>query len=145
MPDCKQIDPLVTPYVDGQLNERERDVVAAHLRACPPCDWRVRTELAVRNLVGARRTALTSSCGAPSRLQARCAEAARREQLARDGMQPPAASGWRGRVVPLALAASLVLIVGAAFLSQLTASSARVMAIELTADHMKCFTLNGVL
>ena len=145
MPDCRQIDPLVTPYVDGQLTDRDRNAVAEHLRVCPPCDWRVRTELAVRNLVAARRHALTSSCNAPGALQSRCTEALRREMRMRDGSERPATAGWRARLVPLALAASLVLIVGAAFLSQLTASSARVMAIELTADHMKCFTLNGVL
>jgi anti-sigma factor RsiW len=52
---------------------------------------------------------------------------------------------WRGRVAPLALAAALVLMVAGAFVYQVTARSARVMAAELTADHMKCFTINGLL
>jgi hypothetical protein len=48
--------------------------------------------------------------------------------------------------MPLALAASLVLVVGGAFLYELTAHSTQVMAAELTADHLKCFrVLNNVL
>jgi anti-sigma factor RsiW len=54
-------------------------------------------------------------------------------------------AGIRTRVAPFAAAASLVLIVGAAFLYQLTSSSNRVMAAELAADHVKCFALNGIL
>ena len=50
---------------------------------------------------------------------------------------------WRSRLVPLALAATLVLIVGGAFVYQLTAASTNVMAAELTADHMKCFAMNA--
>ena len=38
-----------------------------------------------------------------------------------------------------------MLIVGSAFVYQLTQSSSRVMAAELTADHVKCFALNGAL
>jgi anti-sigma factor RsiW len=38
-----------------------------------------------------------------------------------------------------------VLVVGVAFLYQLTTSSTRVMAAELAADHVKCFALNGML
>ena len=38
-----------------------------------------------------------------------------------------------------------MLLVGAAFLYQLTSRSTGVMAAELTADHLKCFALNGIL
>jgi anti-sigma factor RsiW len=44
--------------------------------------------------------------------------------------------------MPYALAASLVLVVGGAFVYQATDKSARVMAAELTADHLKCFAMN---
>ena len=54
-------------------------------------------------------------------------------------------SPWRARLAPLALAAMLVLVVGGAFLYQVTDNSALVMAAELTADHVKCFTMNAVL
>ncbi len=52
---------------------------------------------------------------------------------------------WRARLAPLALAATLVLIVGGAFVIQLTPRSSRLMVAELTADHVKCFAMNAVL
>src|SRR5262249_33331124 len=51
----------------------------------------------------------------------------------------------RTRLAPFALAASLVLVVGGAFVYQLTDVSARVMAAELTADHVRCFAMTRVL
>jgi anti-sigma factor RsiW len=51
----------------------------------------------------------------------------------------------QARLAPLALAASLVLFVGGAFVYQLTDKSARVMAAELAADHVKCFAMNRIL
>ena len=48
------------------------------------------------------------------------------------------------RLAPLALAALLVLIVGGAFLYRMTQISTRVMAAELTADHLKCAVMNSV-
>jgi hypothetical protein len=53
-------------------------------------------------------------------------------------------SAWWPRLKPLALAATVVLIVGAAFIYPLTAQSTRVLAAELVVDHMKCFMLNGM-
>jgi len=53
--------------------------------------------------------------------------------------------GWLTRVAPYALAASLMLVVGGTFLYQATNTSARLLAAELTADHMKCFAMNSAL
>jgi hypothetical protein len=47
--------------------------------------------------------------------------------------------------MPLALAASLVVLVGGAFTYQATARSERVMAAELAADHVRCFAMNRLL
>ena len=146
MPDCKTIDPLVTPYVDDELAETDRRRVDEHVQRCPPCHSRVAAERAVRTLIQDHRPALESLC-APPALRARCAEAARSRD-ARLGARAPFGFNlavWRARAVPLALAASLVIVVGGAFLYQLTDSSARVLAAELTADHMKCFALNAML
>src|SRR3954447_10469470 len=49
------------------------------------------------------------------------------------------------RLGPVALAASLVVVVGGAFVYQATDKSARVMAAELVADHAKCFAMNSAL
>src|SRR5947209_12815296 len=76
MPDCKKLDPLVTPYVDGQLDRENRAEVDAHLSVCPPCHARVVVEQSVRTLLSARKEALTRDCASAS-LRVRCGEAAR--------------------------------------------------------------------
>src|SRR5579864_79033 len=69
--DCQRLDPLVTPYVDGQLSDAECLAVDAHLRACPPCHSRVEAERAVRELIRTQRAALGRPC-APHALHAQC-------------------------------------------------------------------------
>lgn len=130
---CHRIDALVTPYVDGELDAADRDVVDRHVRLCPPCRSRLDAERAVHDALDARRSALTME-RAPAALASRCAA------LAAAG---PAARRWR--LPPLALAATLVLAVAGALLYVATESSNRLMAAELTADHVKCFMVNEVL
>jgi anti-sigma factor RsiW len=79
---------------------------------------------------------------APSALRARCAQlsSARRATPAPEIRRPPLTS----RLAPFALAALLVLIVGGAFLYRMTQISTRVMAAELTADHLKCAVINSI-
>jgi hypothetical protein len=48
-------------------------------------------------------------------------------------------------MVPLALAATLVIVVGGAFVYVFTDRSTRVLAAELTADHVKCFGVMNTL
>ena len=163
---CDTIDPLVTPYVDGELAAADRILVEEHLRVCGPCHSRVTAEQAVRVLVQTRKPALQHEC-ASSALRIRCQQAAApqaRSTSAPDVLRPasrlwrfggprrdrsgasaagPAASR-RTRLTPLALAASLVVVVGGAFLYQFTGRSATLLAAELTADHMKCFAVNNV-
>jgi anti-sigma factor RsiW len=166
---CTFIDALLTPYVDGELTPPDRDAVDQHVVKCPPCRGRLLAERAVRAVIADRRDRICTE-RAPEALRARCAALraaagqmadARPERMPRlaslaapDALPPAfrlaqrdraARPRWRARIAPLSMAAALVLIVGAAFLYQLTASSSRVMAAELTADHMKCFALNNVL
>jgi anti-sigma factor RsiW len=161
---CDSLDPLVTPFIDGELADADRRAVEGHLRACAPCHSRLAAEQAVRDLIRAQRPAL-STRPAPGALHARCAELAQRqatEEAARPRVapphlasshlppphfapSPPAPVPWPTRLAPYALAASLVLVVGGAFLYQATARSARLLAAELTADHMKCFAMNSAL
>ena len=147
MPKCSAIDPLVTPYVDGELSAGDRGRVDAHLGACAPCRGRVLAERAVRDVVAERRASIGRE-QASRELRARCAKLALADVAGLavlSGARATARSAWRDRLAPLALAATLVLIVGAAFLYQLTASSERLMAAELAADHVKCFAMNSVL
>jgi anti-sigma factor RsiW len=143
---CRSVDALVTPYVDRELTSAERAQVEEHLRICPPCHARMTVERAARDLIRSRKAALVAE-KASGALHAKCAGLTSRQRL---DARPDAGSGatrvtWRARLAPLALAASLVLVVGGAFLYQATDRSSKLMAAELTADHVKCFTMNGLL
>jgi anti-sigma factor RsiW len=171
MRSCESIDPLVTPYVDRELPDDDRQAVDQHLRACPPCYSRVVAEQAVRDLLHARQPELNRK-EAPASLHARCAALTTGLTAARDHrdvVKPvvmghavplplPSKAGqprsvgplsgrpaWTARVAPFALAASLVSVVGGAFLYQATKRSTRVMVAELAADHVKCFAMNAAL
>ena len=52
MASCREIDSLVTPYIDGVTSTGERAMVVAHLAACPPC--RRRAEAVQTYLVAQR-------------------------------------------------------------------------------------------
>src|SRR5262245_53802028 len=149
MPSCSAIDHLVTPYIDGELDAADRTLVQQHLQRCPPCRSRVVAEQSVRELMLARRPGLCRD-HAPALLRSHCAAAARfsgasRARGADGGIESMSARSWASRLAPLAAAASLVVIVGGAFLYQATARSSHLLAAELAADHMKCFAMNAVL
>src|SRR3954468_16438436 len=137
MSDCTSIDPLITPYVDGDIDAAARLRVDDHVRRCPPCHSRVTAERAVRTLVRDKRAAIASDAASPA-LRARCA-------ALRAGV-PAGASLWRAPaqllrkpLKPLAVAASVILVAGGVFIYEATDRSTRVLAAELTADHVKCF------
>ena len=129
MPSCRELEPLVTPYIDGEVTDTERAVVNAHLTACPPCRQRVEAEAAVRHTVRAR---LCRPC-APDALKARCRAAARTGPF---GLRPMS-------VTSLSMAAALVLIAGGVLLYGLTRLSPTVLAAQLTLDHIKCFAVDA--
>jgi len=139
---CQRIDALITPFVDGELPEPDSRNVEDHLRRCPPCYSRVSAERTVRTLVRDNHSMLAAP-RAPDGLRTRCAALSHGADGARGVGRAPA--NWRTRLTPYALAASLVVVVGGAFVYQATDNSARVLAAELTADHLKCFALNRAL
>ena len=141
---CKTLDPLVTPYVDGELDAANRAELDAHLRVCPPCHTRVAAEQTVRELLQTRQSVLQKE-HASAALRAKCAALTRAEPRWSSLSSRASVGGWRARLMPFALAASLVVIVGGAFLYELTDRSVQVLAAELTADHVKCFGLNRLL
>ena len=160
MNSCHSIDALLTPFIDGVLADADRRVVEDHLRRCAPCHSREAAERAVRGLIHARRSSLGAPAPAP--LRDACAKIAREvgshpssgSRLATGDRRPTTddrrlttarAASWRQRLAPYALAASLVVVVGGAFLYQATDKSARLLAAELTADHVKCFAMNRAL
>ena len=159
MSDCKTLDAFVTPYVDQELDAPRRAALDAHVRVCPPCHSRVAAEREVRELLRARKPAL-QTCSAPSALRATCAglAGAQRAPGARLAVRPASRQETvdvrgAGRAAPArlrryALAATVVLAAGGALVAvvyEATDRSVRVMAAELTADHVKCFGVNRLL
>jgi anti-sigma factor RsiW len=160
MSECKSIDPLITPYVDGEIDASSRTRVDDHVRRCPPCHSRVTAERAVRELMRVRRPDM-SSAAAPDALRARCRElggrspegsrstdASRVAGARRFSGATEVRAGARGfsrALKPLAIAAGVLLAVGGVSLYELTPTSTRVLAAELTADHVKCFGVVNTL
>ncbi len=140
-PDCQSIDPLVTPYVDGELPEADRLRLDAHVGRCPPCRERLDAERSVREMLRQEHAALCRE-HAPLALVARCREEAR----ATEGSRTPVRPRFSGRrLAPLALAATVVIAAGVGVIYSATGSSVRLLAAELTADHVKCTLMNRVL
>jgi anti-sigma factor RsiW len=52
---CPELDPLIYPYLDGELDEAERDRVDAHASNCPSCRARLGREAAFQGVL--RRSA----------------------------------------------------------------------------------------
>ena len=126
---CDEIEPLLTPYVDGESGADGRDAVDRHVAACPACARRLEAERLGRAVLHDRRQALQTA--APAGLRARCAPAAepKRAHLSR----------W----VPLSLAASLLLAVAGALVFSLT-EPVEALAASVVADHIKCFKLQDM-
>lgn len=131
MANCRDIDPLVTPYVDGEASTTDQAVVSGHLTKCPPCHERAQAEATAREVLRARGRELVRAC-APSDLHARCA---RSVHSAPGGW---GVSAWRTRSVPLAIAATVLLVVGVTAVV-LSSRSTTVLAEQLTRDHMTCW------
>jgi anti-sigma factor RsiW len=154
-PSCASIDSLVTPFIDGELSPVDRQLIEHHLSRCGACRSRVAAEQSVHELMQERKTALCHG-HAPAILRSRCAAAARFSTAGTKSAGAASANAGTGNTLrfgrrawswmaPLSAAASLVAIVGGAFLYQATAESSHLLAAELAADHMKCFAMNAVL
>jgi hypothetical protein len=50
---CDDLDPFITPYVDGEVREEERAAVAGHLAHCSACRVRVEAEATARHVLRA--------------------------------------------------------------------------------------------
>src|SRR5262249_11783504 len=132
MSGCSSIDPLITPYVDGDIGAEDRRLVDAHVRMCAPCHSRVAAGEAVRDLLRARRGAVAAESASPA-LRDRCAALGSAGVRTRTFPRGVSIFAWRARLTPLALAATLVIVVGGAFVYVSTDRSTRVLAAELTA------------
>ena len=130
MSKCRDLEPLLAAYVDGEAPVAERATVDAHIERCPPCRARIAGEQIAHDVLRAHRGALRVA--ASDALRARCAG---RRQAARFG-RALALRPW----LPLSLAATLVLAVAGVFVFGVN-SSVEALATQLTLDHVKCFKL----
>jgi anti-sigma factor RsiW len=131
MTKCQELEPLFAAYVDGEIAPDRRATVEAHLDRCAPCRALVTGERAVRDAIGARRERLRGCASEP--LRARCA-AQRAAASVRGGVA--VLPGWR-TLVPLSLAATVVLAIGGVFLYS-AINQVEALAAQLAVDHMKC-------
>jgi hypothetical protein len=92
----------------------------------------------MHHLLGAHRRGLCA-VSAPPALHARCRRVA--PDATPVAVPPVRRAAWRSRAVPLAIAATLLMLVAGGAIYRLTQTSVRVMAAELTADHVRCFML----
>lgn len=128
MSKCRDLEPLLASYVDGEAAADQCASVDAHVERCPPCRARLAGEQAAHDVLRARREGLRAS--ASEALRARCA--AHRQRAALGGVL--ARRPW----LPLSLAATLVLAVAGVFMLGLN-NGVQALATQLTLDHVKCF------
>jgi len=128
---CRDVDTLMTPYVDGEAGGQERAAVEAHLGECPVCHDRARAEGAAKRVLRERAASIVGQ--APLGLRTRIAVTAARPREARR---------WRlSRLVTAPIAAAVVLALAAVALYGLAGRSSVLLAAQLTLDHLKCFSL----
>jgi anti-sigma factor RsiW len=131
MAECRDLEPLLATYVDGEAPPEQRASVDAHISRCPPCRGLVAQERAARDVLAAQRQRLRPC--APQALRARCAA-----QRAAAAAGHPALAARLGRWVPLSLAATLLLSLGGLFLYS-ALHQGEALAAQLALDHVKCF------
>ena len=131
-PTCRRICDLLAEYADGTLTAEQRVEVQRHLDACPPCRVIAGKECGARQLLRACAERLRVE-QVPPALRSRCQELSRQSANARL---------WSRRAVRLAVAAVLIVSTGS-MLSVVTHHSDALLAAQLTADHVKCFTFFG--
>lgn len=163
---CRDLEPLLTPYVDGEATTDQCAEVEAHLHACPTCRDCADALSHVRQLLHDCRHELQDH--APAHLKARIAEisTARLAESAGASASSSASSsstagfardvervaphaaprvallGWRRYAAPLAMAATFLILVAAGIFSY-SAFSQRgtAFASQLASDHMRCMRL----
>jgi len=130
-PNCRRICDQLARYADGMLPEAERAEVQRHLDACPPCRTMAGQECGARQLLRVCAGRLRAE-PLPPGLKSRC------EALSRASHSSLAP--WIRRLMPLTVAALLIVLTGILF-SFVTRHSDALLAAQLTADHVKCFGL----
>lgn len=129
---CRDVDEQLAAYVDGEDPAGVRRSLDAHLSACPSCRDNAERERTARDMIRAHRESLRTA--APADLLARCQTASRNAQ------PPGRARATFRRLVPLSVAATLLLAVGVVFVFGLN-DRVEALAAGLVLDHAKCFKI----
>ena len=149
MKSCHDVDAIMTAYIDGESEPQETAVVDAHLAVCPPCRDRATAEQTIRDVMQTRASRLGERASAA--LKARCVAAtpesptARRASALPPGMTGPggqSSQGWYRSVrgwVPLSMAATVLLAIGAVFFVGQDQKLEAAFAAQLAIDHDRCF------
>lgn len=135
MSDCQRIVEQLPGYVDESLPTDARATIARHLNFCGSCRREEAMQRGAFTMLRQRAAALRAE-PVPPGLRSRC-------QAALAVAPRPTARRWLAVLVPTAVAAVLVIATALALLRVATAKSSTVLAAELTADHVKCFSLFG--
>jgi anti-sigma factor (TIGR02949 family) len=157
--DCKDLEALVTPYVDGEVTPDQCAAIEAHLSACPDCRRCADAESGARAVVRRCRGSLRAP--APPSLHAKCRKLASehtehaghtQEQVAASqglpftssqfpspsrGTLAPPRSDWRWWA-PVSLAATLMLAVAGVLVFGLVSGRGTALAAQLAEDHLRC-------
>jgi anti-sigma factor RsiW len=159
--DCKDLESLVTPYVDGEVTPAQCAAIEAHLSECPECRKCAEAESGARAVV--RRCRDTLRAPAPASLHAKCRKLAAdhaqhghahhgQEQVAASQGLPFASSqfpssqsaqlpapraDWRWWA-PVSLAATLMLAVAGVLVFGLVSGRGTALAAQLAEDHLRC-------
>jgi anti-sigma factor RsiW len=145
MKNCRDVEPLLASYVDGDAAPEDRAAVDAHVAVCGDCRDDLGAQGAARDLLQARREKLRDA--ASPQLRARCAAQASvssgssRKPQRLDVGSHVVASAFR-RKVPLAAAATILLALSTVFGLGLN-DKVQALAVQMTIDHVKCARFNS--
>jgi anti-sigma factor RsiW len=132
MSECRRIVERLAPWADESLPAAERSEVDRHLVVCPPCRAAADSERAGRQILRTCADRLRSE-PLPPGLRTRC------EALARESGGRQVRPGWLRALAPVTIVAILLVFTASALFSLATRRSDAVLAMQLTADHVKCF------
>jgi len=132
MSECRRTVERLAPWADESLPAAERAQVERHLAACFPCRTAADRERAGRQILRACAPRLNNE-PLPPGLRTRC------ESLAREHHGRQERPWWLRTLVPVAIVALLLVFTASALFSLATRRSDAVLAMQLTADHVKCF------
>jgi anti-sigma factor RsiW len=128
MEECRRIESLLPPYVDGIARPHEVAEVERHLAGCAPCRSAVAAQRTVRFVLQARGHEIAPPL--PPGLRTRLTATLR--------PRPAASLGWRGKLSAFAAAAVLFFAIVTG-LELLSPRSNVLYAAQLAIDHVRCF------